>query len=126
MQGRLQSRALEMRSQGRGRTGHARVPSALAELQSGWEMFLQFAREVGAIGLVEKEELEQKGGEALAKMAAFQAKYQAGSDPAVRFIALLRAALGCGCAHVADPRGRPPAEAASWGWKRQAARRGWT
>src|SRR5213082_254048 len=67
-----------MRSQGRGRTGHARVPSALAELQSGWEMFLQFAREVGAIGLVEKEELEQKGGEALAKMAALQAKISGG------------------------------------------------
>ena len=88
-------------------------------------MFLQFAREVGAIGLVEKEELEQKGGEALAKMAALQAKYQAGSDPAVRFIALLWAALGCGCAHVADPRGRPPVEAAVWGWQRKEGGRGW-
>ena len=32
VQGRLQHRALEIRSQGCGRTVHARLPSALAEL----------------------------------------------------------------------------------------------
>jgi hypothetical protein len=126
MQGRLQNRALEIRSQSCGRAVHARLPSALAELQTGWEMFLQFALEVGAIGLAEKEELEQRGGRALGKVAALQAKYQAGSDPAMRFVGLLQAALGCGYAHAADPRGKPPAEAAVWGWKRKPAGPGWT
>ena len=36
-----------------------------------------------------------------------QAKYQVGSDPAVRFVALLQAALSGGRAHVANPRGKP-------------------
>jgi hypothetical protein len=125
VQGRLHNRALEICSQGRGRTVHARLPAALAELQSGWEMFLQFAREVGAIGHAQKEELEQRSVKALGQLAAMQAKYQAGSDPAVRFVALLQAALGCGCAHVADPRGKLPAEAAVWGWQQKQRGRGW-
>jgi hypothetical protein len=125
MQGRLHNRALEICSQGRGRTVHARLPAALAELQSGWEMFLQFAREVGAIGHAQKEELEQRSAKALGQLAAMQAKHHAGSDPAVRFVALLQAALGCGCAHVADPRGKLPAEAAVWGWQQKQRGRGW-
>src|SRR5215471_16274004 len=42
-QRRLQARVQEIRSQGQGRAVHARLPAALAELHSGWEMFLQFA-----------------------------------------------------------------------------------
>jgi len=40
LQERLQIRVWELRSQGLGRTVHARLPSALAELKTGWEMFL--------------------------------------------------------------------------------------
>ena len=42
------------------------------------------------------------------ELAAMQAKYQVGNDPALRFVGLLQAALSCGRAHVADPRGKPP------------------
>ena len=41
--------------------------------------------------------------EALAHLAAMQAKYHAGGNPALRFVALLQAALSCGHAHVAGP-----------------------
>ena len=41
-------------------------------------MFLQFAQEVGAIGLAEKAELEQRSVKALARLATMQAKYQVG------------------------------------------------
>jgi len=112
----LQNRVQEIRSQSPGRAVHARLPSALAELQSGWEMFLRFALEVGAVAAEEKEKLEQRSVKALGQLAALQAKYHA-SDPAMRFVALLQAALGCGCAHVADPRGKPPAEPEVWGWR---------
>lgn len=54
-----------------------------------------------------------------------QAKYQAGSDPAKRFMALLQAALESGQAHVADRQGRAPVEAGGWGWKPGKAGRGW-
>ena len=111
--------ALEIRSQGCGRTVHARLPSALAELQTGWETFLQFAQEVGAIGLAEKAELEQRSVKALGRLAAMQAKYQVGNDPALRFVGLLQAALSCGRAHVAGPHGKPPPEAEQWGWQQK-------
>ena len=37
---------------------HARLPGILAELHSGWEIWLQFALEVGAINPAEKDQLE--------------------------------------------------------------------
>ena len=87
-------------------------------------MFLQFAQEVGAIGLAEKAELEQRSVKALGRLAAMQAKYQVGNDPAQRFVGLLQAALSCGRAHVADARGKPPAEADQWGWQPKPRGRG--
>jgi hypothetical protein len=100
---RLQTRVLEIRSQGDGRAVHARLPTSLAELQTGWEIFLQFALEADVIGQSEKKELESRMHRALAQLCALQAKYQAASDPALRFVALLRAALATGGAHLADP-----------------------
>ena len=82
-------------------------------MQSGWELFLEFALEVGAIGRAEKEELEERSQRAFAQLCALQAKYQQASDPALRFVALLQAALACGRAHVADRRGRAPARGRS-------------
>ncbi len=61
-QQRLQALVLERRNKGYGRVVHARLPGALAELQAAWEMFLEFALEVGAIGsLAEKLELVDRG-----------------------------------------------------------------
>jgi len=125
LQRRLQAQVLEIRSQGRGREVHARLPSALAELQTGWEIFLQFALEIGAIGRTEQEELEERNEKALGLLAALQVRYQQSSDPASRFVALLKAALACGRAHVADRRGSAPQEAELWGWHRKPTGRGW-
>jgi hypothetical protein len=94
-------------------------------LQCAWEIFLEFALEAGAIGRAEKQELEKRNERALDQLAALQAHYQAASDPASRFVALLKAALACGHAHVADRRGKSPEEPAVWGWQRKPAGRGW-
>ena len=59
-----------MRSQGLACTAHARLPTALAELQSGWEIWLQFALEAGAIGSEEQPELADRCSRALAELAA--------------------------------------------------------
>jgi hypothetical protein len=123
LQERLQSRVRDLRAQGYGRTVHARLPSALAELQTGWEIFLRFAFEIGAIDRAEEKELEQRGGRALEELGVLQAKYQEASDPALRFVALLRGALMSARAHVADRQGRTPGEPAQWGW--QCKRRRW-
>ena len=68
---------------------HARLPAALAELQSGWELFLEFALEVGAIGRAEQQELEERSQRAFAQLCALQATYQQARNPALRFAALL-------------------------------------
>jgi hypothetical protein len=125
LQRRLQTRMIEIRSEGHGRGIHARLPGALAELQSGWELFLEFALEVGAINRAEREELEQRSKSAFTQLCALQATYQAASDPAMHFVALLRTALASGRAHVADRRGKAPDDAAPWGWQRKPSGR-WT
>jgi hypothetical protein len=125
LQERRQIRVRELRSQGLGRTVHARLPSALAELRTGWEMFLQFACEVGAIDGAARKKLEQRGSTALEELGVLQAKYHQANDPALRFVALLQAALRCGRAHVADRRGRAPDQAAVWGWRRTPTGRAW-
>ena len=87
LQQRLRTRSLEIRGQGRGRTVHARLPGALAELQSGFELWLEFALETGAIGTEERMELEQRGEQALQELATLQARYHQTSDPVLRLSA---------------------------------------
>ena len=125
LQQRLQSRVQELRRQGYGRTLHARLPSALAELQAGGEIWLQFAIEVGAIDSSQAQHLEQRSRRALEQLGLLQVKYQKASDPALRFVALLRAALLCGRAHVADRQGKVPEEPALCGWQCQRSGRKW-
>ena len=110
----------ELRNRGEGRLVHARLPSALAELQAGWEIFLEFALEAGAIDATEKQQLEDRNHAALAQAGVLQAKYQESMDPAMRFLVTLRGALTCGHAHVADKRGGAPPDAGrlglGYGW----------
>jgi hypothetical protein len=77
LQRHLQTRVLEIRSRRQGQAVHARLPSALAELKVGWEIFLRFAFETGAIGVTEKEEFEDRNKRALDQLYSLQASYQA-------------------------------------------------
>jgi hypothetical protein len=88
-------------------------------------MLLQFAFEIGAITPAEQVELEQRSGRAFEELASLQAPYQHASDPALRFVVLLRAALASGRAHVADRRGGVPEGAEIWGWRRIEADGPW-
>jgi hypothetical protein len=91
-QQRLRARMLEIRSHGSGGAIHARLPAALAELQSGWELFLEFALEVGAISRTEQEEFEERSQTAFAQLCLLQAAYQDARDPALRLVTLRPAA----------------------------------
>ncbi|HEY4365124.1 MAG TPA: hypothetical protein VGN17_29445 [Bryobacteraceae bacterium] len=119
---RLRGRVEEIRGEGRGRGIHARLPSAVAELQAGFEIFLEFAGECGAIANFRREELAFRSVTALNELIARQAKYHRASDPAVHFLQLLRDALSHGQAHLADRDGRAPEQAATWGWRRSQGR----
>ena len=125
LQRRLQTRVRELRNRVLPFVSHARLPAALAELQSGWEIWLQFALEAGGIGGGEQVELAHRMSRALGELAARQAPYQVANDPALRFVALLQSALASGQAHVADRLGGVPKAASLWGWKRKPTGRKW-
>ena len=125
VQRRLQSRVLEIRSKGCGSAVHARIPSALAELQAGWETFLNFAQEANVINATEKKDLEVRNERALAQLCVLQAAYQSASGPGPRFVAMLQGALACGRAHLADRRGNMPDQPELWGWHRKPIGGGW-
>jgi hypothetical protein len=125
LQQRLSTRVEEMRAQFQSAAVHARLPSAAAALAASFEIFLEFAEEIGAIGHAERVELAQRSVRALNELIARQPNYQHASDPAARFMNLLRTALTSGCAHVADRRGKAPEEPVTWGWRRQPRARAW-
>ena len=122
-QAHLSRRVQEMRS--RWTKGHSRTPVALAELHAAWEIFLQFAQQAGGVSEGEQQQLRQRGERALDQLAADQSSFQAAGDAALHFLALLRAALHGGRAHVVDRNGRRPANAGQWGWRSKVSGHRW-
>jgi hypothetical protein len=112
---------------------HARLPTTLASLQSGFEIWLRFAVEVCAITDVERDQLQQRSTEAFNRLAGLQFAYHRGSDPALRFLLLLQRALATGGAHIAGRNGQAPDLWERWGWRKlkgrvlepQGSRIGW-
>jgi hypothetical protein len=97
---------------------HRRTPDIAASLIVGWETFLQFAEEVGAIGGVDATSLLTRMRAAVADSAEVQRTHQTSEEPARRFLALLGAAISSGRAHLADANsGAYPKDAGSWGWQ---------
>jgi hypothetical protein len=125
LQARLRERVEELRSQGQGRRMHARIPSAVAQLQAAFEIWLEFAVECGAINHTQREQLTQRSSGAWNELLTRQAQYHQASDPAGRFLLLLQAALKGGQAHVADRDGNAPDVPELWGWRRRSSGRVW-
>jgi hypothetical protein len=96
---------------------HARTPAIVADLAIGFDYFLDFAVEVGAIDSVNRAELTDRGWKALVAAAEQHAEHLVYAEPCSQFLGLLRAALASGRAHVADSAGNEPDNAAAWGWR---------
>jgi hypothetical protein len=125
LQDRLRRRSRDLRGEiveTRAGSVHARVPGILAELHSGWEIWLEFARELGAVNSSEQAELERRSRQALKEVATIQSSHHQASDPARLFVSSLRAALLSGRAHVAGRRGSVPEFPERWGWRQKADR----
>jgi predicted Rdx family selenoprotein len=101
---------------------HRRTAPITANLSFGWEVFITFAEDIGAVDQSEAERLRQRVREGLDQAAAAQAQFQADSNPTERFIELLNAAIRGGAAHVATLDGTAPLLAGSWGWVGQPQR----
>ena len=98
--------------------GHARTPEIISNLQAGFEMFLQFSVEIGAIDDAVGQDLSQRCWEALCAVSAAQAKHQAATEPTERYLSLLRACLVSGQAHLMHLEGHDPdRNLMSCGWR---------
>jgi hypothetical protein len=97
---------------------HARTPGIVAELFVGFEIFLEFAVDVGAISDAQERDLKNRCWASLCSMARQQAKHQDSSEPTQRFLTLLRAVIVSRRGHLETFRdGVPPQQASTWGWE---------
>lgn len=99
-------------------TAHRRTATGIASLAWGWQVWLAFATEAGAITDVEQADLWQRGWSALLEAAEAASASVGETDPTRRFLALLGSAISSGRAHVASRKGGcPPIEPGAWGWR---------
>lgn len=96
---------------------HPRSPENLAHLAYGYERFLTFAVDIGAITAVEKEFLYAQGCDALRQADQRQMEYQMTSEPTQMFIDALCAALRAGRAHLICDDGTVDEDPETWGWR---------
>ncbi len=106
-----------------GAKSHPRHALNIAGLALGWHEFLAFAG-TSAVTIEESEALWSRTWKALADAGAEQERYARDADPVRIYLQSLAALLTQGRAYLADPHGRPPADATRWGWKCDDARDG--
>ncbi len=100
-------------------TAHARTPEIVANLQAGFESYLDFSEACGAIRGGERARLASRCWEALREAAAAQATHQAATELTAQFLALLRACMTSGHAHLESRQGtKPDRSPESCGWHR--------
>jgi hypothetical protein len=99
---------------------HRRTPTLVAELLLGFELFLKFAAEIGAIDQDEKKQLLERCSTAISAVATEQAGHHEAADPCDRFTALLASILSSGRAHLTTLQGGSPEDMkAACGWRPQ-------
>ena len=107
---------------------HRRTMHITINLILGWAFFLMFAMETQSLTSERAETLFRECQDTLEELMKRQEDYHAASEPAQRFITLLRAALTSGKAHVGDLVGETPTDGNLWGWQGdipQGPRVGW-
>jgi hypothetical protein len=96
---------------------HARTPLVIANLVFGWQWWLRFAEDIGAVTADEHADLVQRVRVALIAGVEAQVAAQSSSDPVDRFLMLVADAMSAGAAHVATRDGTAPESAGGWGWR---------
>jgi hypothetical protein len=103
-------------------SAHARTPEIVANLQAGFELYLEFSVASEAVDGAERDRLTNQCWEALRAAAAAQAKHQAATEPTSRFLESLRACLSSGRAHLESRDGTTPDRTpGACGWRSAGA-----
>ncbi len=98
--------------------GHARAPDNAAQLWLGVDMLLRYALDAQAIVEADAAGLRAEARAALGAVMSAQAGISGSEGEADRFLALLRAALLAGRAHLRDGEThREPVMAHTYGWR---------
>jgi hypothetical protein len=120
VQATLRTKLEALRDQYADADAHRRTPGVLADLGLGWQYFLRFAEEAGALTAEECADLAERVRAGLVAMGKAQAAPQQDAEPAAMFLRLLLAVISSGRGHVASPHGDQPTEhPTSWGWQQQ-------
>jgi hypothetical protein len=98
-------------------SAHARTPGMLGDLYWGWKTFLRFAVEEGVLSEQEKTEYLERAKSGITVMGSQQFEHQQTEEPAGQFVALLRAAIAAGRAHVASITDARPDNDKICGWR---------
>ncbi len=114
------SRLSDYRTNALSKAAHARTPDIVAGLEAAFELYLEYSVAIGAITAAESSRLAGRSWEAMLAAGAGQTKHQQESDPAGRFLNLLRSVLSSGRAHLEKRNGGEPDELLHClGWRRQ-------
>jgi hypothetical protein len=116
---RLKQEQADLRERARADGQHARTPGIFASLALGLRYFLDFAKDVGALGDEEAHDFWTRGFAALAEAAAHSSHCVTAAEPTRLFLQLLTGAIASGRAHVAGVTGNAPDSPQSWGWRRE-------
>ena len=98
----------ELRLSALGNPAHARTPEIIANLQAGFELYLEFCEECGVLDRTERDRLAGRCWAALREAATAQDKHQKTTEPTARFLALLLSLLPSGRAHLNARNGHGP------------------
>jgi hypothetical protein len=112
----LKDRKFARRSAAPEQTAHMRTPENLDSLQFGFNTFLDFVLDIGAINEKEARTLTARSEKAFTQVAEGEQQKHANNDPARFFIRLVGSSLSMGRAHLADSAGKAPAGERLWGW----------
>lgn len=111
-------RLIELRDVSSKLNGHRRTPDAIANLGLGFELFLKFGFEIGALTALDVKELDAKAWKAFQVLDELQKPFHTAEDPALNFIGYLKAAFLMGKCHLKSYQDsqKPPFEYESFGW----------
>jgi hypothetical protein len=98
---------------------HRRAPDIVANLMAGFRLFLKFTVERGILTQEQGGKWDDSMWSALLASARKQSGHQDASEPAQRFLELLRAVLAAGKVHLTDSEGSRPVPSEGWGWREE-------
>jgi hypothetical protein len=115
--GALQKRTKEIGTELKAAALHRRTPGAVADLLSGCEWFLRFAKESGAITAAQALAYRRRCRDALIAGADDQAREQETEKPEVRYFERLKEAIAAGKCHIKGIGGGAPPKPEACGYQ---------